>query len=1303
MPAVPEPVSDRRVALARLAIIVTVTAWIGYFVTWLFDDFFNPLYAGTITRAEAVIYLLIVTMLTASALAYLLSRLGFFYRTRSHHRASRAILDRFFDVTMPTLTTIIPSYQEEAHVIRNTLLSAALQEYPDKRIVLLIDDPPDPGTERARELLHAARALPREVEELMAGPAARFAFARDAFEAACERNEEIGIATVIDLARNYDAAVAWLEDLAAGQEIIDHPDAFFANEVVLRLADSLRIIADALRDSVDERVVLGRSQIRRMYRRLVWTFRVEVSSFERKRYVSLSHDANKAMNLNSYMGLMGGTFRERQTVTGLALVDASPGAPDLIVSDPDYVVTLDADSVLLPEYCLRLVHLLEQSEHRQMAIAQTPYSSFPGSATRLERIAGATTDLQHIVHQGLTYYDATFWVGANAVIRKRALDEIADTSYIGDWEIKHYIRDRTVIEDTESTIDMGTHGWRLFNCPERLSYSATPPDFGSLCIQRRRWANGGLLILPKLHRQSRARRSRGERTRFGELFLRWNYMASICWSSFSLLVLLAFPFNATLISPLLGLVALPYFLAMASDLRYCGYKRLDVARIYGFNLILLPVNLAGTVSSLVQGITASKATFARTPKVRDRTVAPPFFVIAPYLLIALASLTFYFAYRHHRTENMVYAAINIVLALYATVAFIGLRNSLVDGWIHAKSLLYKPARSGRRLPRKARAEQQAPPPADWRSVLEVGLTDTSQWSVPAGLRSPAKRPAGAPGAGTDWPPRTDRAAGTDWPARPDRAVRPDRAARTAGAGQAGGPGTAAGDGPGKRPGEPRRRLSLLAVCVVAGAGYGGYLGVRARIADAVISRKTWFAPYVDVTLTPTYQFQSTSADPARQTILSFVVSDPAAHCTPSWGAAYTLPEASQSLALGSRIAQLRQDGAQVIVSFGGQSHTPLDVGCTTVSGLTSAYESVISQYHLTTIDLDIEGAALNNFAAEQRRAAAIAAIEQRARAGHRQLNVWLTLPVEPSGLQGNAISVIESMLRDRVSIAGVNILAMDFTRPPAAGTTMLQSVEDAVTATHGQLASLLPRYGLHLRSGQIWQRLGATVMIGQNNIGGERLTVADAEGLTGFANRNRLGRISMWSLNRDSQCGSSFPESGLMSNTCSGTAQSGLGFSQVFDRMQGQVSLTSQASAGNVLPPRVNPDPANAPYPKWSPKAPYPMGYKVVENGEIYQAKWYTSGNDPAAQVQYSWQTPWELLGPVLPGDHAQTVRKLPKGTYPAWSRTVSYQPNTRVLFHRLPYESKWNNQGVSPGTEASDPSGSPWKPLFKIPGEPAG
>ena len=307
------------------------------------------------------------------------------------------------------------------------------------------------------------------------------------------------------------------------------------------------------------------------------------------------------------------------------------------------------------------------------------------------------------------------------------------------------------------------------------------------------------------------------------------------------------------------------------------------------------------------------------------------------------------------------------------------------------------------------------------------------------------------------------------------------------------------------PGQPRRRLSLLrlvlALAVLAGGAYGGYIGVQPRLAAVPLVHQTWFAPYVDVTLTPTYQFQSTSADPARQTALGFVVADPKAGCTPSWGAAYTLTQADQSLALGSRIEQLQQDGEQPIVSFGGQSHTSLDVACASVPGLTAAYQSVIDSYKLTAIDLDIEGAALSDFPAEERRATAIADLEQAARAAHRQLDVWLTLPVEPSGLQDNALSVISSMLRDGVSVTGINVMTMDFAQPPAAGSGMLPPVRAALNATHAQLADLFPRYGIHLRSQQIWQRMGATVMIGQNNVGGENFTVSDAQGLVEFRRR----------------------------------------------------------------------------------------------------------------------------------------------------------------------------------------------------------
>ncbi len=358
-----------------------------------------------------------------------------------------------------------------------------------------------------------------------------------------------------------------------------------------------------------------------LYRRLAWTFRAELDSFERKRYRSLSHEPNKAMNLNSYIGLMGGCYRDRPTPAGRMLAMAGLDDANLVVPDADYVLTLDADSVILPEYALRMVYLLEQRQHARVGVAQTPYSAFPGAATRIERIAGATTDLQHIVHQGMTFYGASFWVGANAVLRKAALDDVAETDYVGGWPIRRYIRDRTLIEDTESTIDLAAHGWATFNYPERLAYSATPPDFGSLCIQRHRWANGGLLILPKMRRCMRLRRARGEHTSAGELLLRANYMASTFWSSLAVLFLMAFQFEGHLPSPLTFAAAGPYFAAMAYDLAYCGYKPLDILRVYGFNLLLLPVNLAGSLSSIAQGLTGAKGRFRRTPKVRDRTVA----------------------------------------------------------------------------------------------------------------------------------------------------------------------------------------------------------------------------------------------------------------------------------------------------------------------------------------------------------------------------------------------------------------------------------------------------------------------------------------------------------------------------------------------------------------------------------------------------------------------------------------------------------------------------------------------------------
>lgn len=674
--------SDMKLIWGRVAIWMTVAVWILYVLTVVVTLLMAGAFDTTWKVIEAVSYLLVVTFLMFSALMYLVARQGAFQRFRTHRRAARAELDRHFSAPHEVITMLVPSYAEEPGVVRKTLWSAALQEYPAVRIVLLIDDNPFPTDPEVRERLDATRALADEIMSILDAPAERFSAALIAVEHEMRLADGLGEGAMARLVEEYEHAVAWLREWGAVEPREDHVDDFFIDEVILGLADDLETTALAVSAARAASETIPDDRIHELFRRLVWIFSAELSSFERKRYASFSHEANKAMNLNSYIGLLGGRFAEQETPDGLMLrpVPAS-GRVDLEVPYSEFVLTLDADSVLLRDYCLRLVHFLEQPENVKVAVTQTPYSSFRGAPTRLERLAGATTDVQHILHQGMTAHNATFWVGANAVIRMEALDDILEIENVDGVEVRRYVQDRTVIEDTESSVDLGDHGWSLINYPERLSYSATPPDFGSLVVQRRRWANGGLLILPKFWKQVRGRRQMLKPLGTAEIMLRVNYMASIAWASFGLVFLLVYPYDSRLVSPLVIVGALPYFLAMASDLHYAGYKRTDIFRIYGFNLIMLPVNLAGVLKSVQQGITGTKIPFARTPKVKDRTATQLLYVISPLVIIGFSAWVAWRSYDEGAWGTFAFSGLNTILATWAMIANVGIRNSIVDIWI----------------------------------------------------------------------------------------------------------------------------------------------------------------------------------------------------------------------------------------------------------------------------------------------------------------------------------------------------------------------------------------------------------------------------------------------------------------------------------------------------------------------------------------------------------------------------------------------------------------------------------------------
>ena len=153
--------------------------------------------------------------------------------------------------------------------------------------------------------------------------------AEDPYESAAAAGTPVTAADIDRLAETYEDASAWLREFAGEEEVVDHVDAFLVQDVLERLIADLEGVAVALGEAADADAAISPARIRRLYRRLVWLFRADVTSFERKRFASLSHEPNKAMNLNSYIGLMGGRYRVRETPGGLIHLPVRGGEFDL--------------------------------------------------------------------------------------------------------------------------------------------------------------------------------------------------------------------------------------------------------------------------------------------------------------------------------------------------------------------------------------------------------------------------------------------------------------------------------------------------------------------------------------------------------------------------------------------------------------------------------------------------------------------------------------------------------------------------------------------------------------------------------------------------------------------------------------------------------------------------------------------------------------------------------------------------------------------------------------------------------------
>lgn len=305
----------------------------------------------------------------------------------------------------------------------------------------------------------------------------------------------------------------------------------------------------------------------------------------------------------------------------------------------------------------------------------------------------------------------------------------------------------------------------------------------------------------------------------------------------------------------------------------------------------------------------------------------------------------------------------------------------------------------------------------------------------------------------------------------------------------------------------------------------------------------YYAPYVDITLYPTYNLVTAAQTQGiKYFALAFITAD--SHNQPAWGGydAYEVSGGAFDMALRQQVAGVRAAGGDVTASFGGAANQELAQAITNVMQLTAAYQTVVAGYHLTHLDFDIEGAAVADHASIDRRSQALAALQQNAVAAGRNLEIWFTLPVLPSGLTADGVYVLQSALRYGVEIAGVNIMAMDY-GDWAAPNPQGQMGDYAIQAATSLFDQLKGLYGIAKTDAQLWQMVGITPMIGLNDVTSEVFDQAAAQQIVAFAQQKGISRISMWSLNRNTQGTSKT----YVDSTSSSTAQQAFDFSHIFE------------------------------------------------------------------------------------------------------------------------------------------------------------
>jgi hypothetical protein len=209
-------------------------------------------------------------------------------------------------------------------------------------------------------------------------------------------------------------------------------------------------------------------------------------------------------------------------------------------------------------------------------------------------------------------------------------------------------------------------------------------------------------------------------------------------------------------------------------------------------------------------------------------------------------------------------------------------------------------------------------------------------------------------------------------------------------------------------------------------------------------------------------------------------------------------------------------GGHAKASFGGADGTYLENACADAQSLAEAIGAFVTATGITDLDFDVEQTGAMDAAVNARRAQALKQLQTE-----KGISVSFTLAAmprdkwdTPGGLTASSLAVLQAAVTANVAVTRVNLMTMDYGAYYSSGNTMGALALSALTDANTQLKSLLPS----LSDSDAWHMLGATPMIGQNDVSSETFTLDDARVLVAFAKEKHLGLVSFWAINRDQPC-----------------------------------------------------------------------------------------------------------------------------------------------------------------------------------------